>query len=447
MIKIIIPNNNLNERQYIIDIIFDEFLGLEYKFEVGSKNLQAYNIELENGKRLIIEDHFFNNFPEGLEYLKESNVPKKIEYIKNEFTPEEDIPVIYGTNTLITTYQPSKTIQSGIDIFASSFFMLARWEEFVNKNRDKHNRFSVTESLAFKNNFLDRPIVNEYIEMLWSMLVYLGINQKRKKRQFNFVLTHDVDNPLRYTNLKSTIREIMADIIKRKDIKSAIRKTKVLLKIEKDPFDTFDYLMDISEKIGTKSYFFFMGEGVTQYDNRYKCGDPFVQKLIQKIKKRKHHIGIHPTYDAYNNLLQFKKEKKELEKELNSSILFGREHYLRFEVPTTWQIWEDSGMEWDSTLSYASQEGFRCGVCYEYSVFNILTRKKLKLKEKPLIVMDGSIVMYQPNMSIVEIETKINNLIYKTKKYNGQFVFLWHNSNFNTPEWKKYQNIYEKVLI
>lgn len=49
-------------------------------------------------------------------------------------------------------------------------------------------------------------------------------------------------------------------------------------------------------------------------------------------------------------------------------------------------------MEWDSTLSYADKEGFRCGVCYSFSVFNFLQRKKLMLKERLLIVVEMSLV-------------------------------------------------------
>ncbi|MDK2886983.1 MAG: hypothetical protein PWP54_1563 [Thermosipho sp. (in: thermotogales)] len=127
-------------------------------------------------------------------------------------------------------------------------------------------------------------------------------------------------------------------------------------------------------------------------------------------------------------------------------MTFGRQHYLRFEIPTTWQIWEEANMEWDSTLSYADKEGFRCGVCYPYSVFNILTRKKLKLKERPLIVMDVSFIGYQQNISMEEIEEKIVKLISKVKKYEGEFVFLWHNSSFNIGIWKKYEYFYEKIL-
>ena len=416
MLKITIPNNNIAERKYILDVIFDEFLGLDFEVIV-SDNCQDWVIKLENQKSLTIKDTFFSKYPKDLEYLKLENIPSKIEEL---------------------------------DIFAACFFMLTRWEEYVNKNRDYHDRFPAYESLAYKQGFLDRPIVNEYVEELKNKLLKLDNNLKFKTHNFNLILTHDVDSLLKYTSFKSGIREIIGAIVKKKDIKLAIsnilQKIKVSLGIQKDPFDTFDWLMDKSEALGLKSRFYFMSGGVTKYDNRYKIDESKALEVIEKIKKRGHIIGFHPSYNAYNNFEQFKKEKDLLEKTVGLKITEGREHYLRFEVPTTWQIWEDNGMLVDSSCGYADKEGFRCGTCYEYSVFNILTRKKLNLKERPLIVMEGSFITYQPNIKPTEMEKKIKYLINQVKQYNGNFVFLWHNSSFNTAQWQKYQNIYERVL-
>ena len=215
MIKINIPKNNINERKYIIDIIFDEFLGLEYQVN-ESDICKNWEIELENRHKLILEDHFFSKYPNNLEYLKLENIPSKVEFAQNQFIVENNIPVIYGNSKLETKNDELKTIFCGIDIFASCFFMLTRWEEYVNKNRDKHDRFSATESLAYKNGFLDRPIVNEYIEMLKNMLLELGLIQKLKTRNYELLLTHDVDIPLRYRNIMGNIRELAGDILKQK---------------------------------------------------------------------------------------------------------------------------------------------------------------------------------------------------------------------------------------
>ncbi len=442
MLKITLPKNNKSEREYIVDIIFGEFLGLEYEIVwIDGRNKDEWKIELENKNILIFEDHFFHRYPDNLAYLQLDNIPSKIEFAKNQFTTEKDIPVIFGSSTL--SLQP---LTCGIDIFASSFFMLTRWEEYVNKNRDVHNRFSAKESLAYKHNFLDRPIVNEYTEMLWGMLEHLGIKQQRKKREFQLYLTHDVDVPLKVKSLTMGIKRLKVSIKERNVIIKFIsffNPTKISSIFSKDAYDTFDYIMNTSEKNGVKSYFFFMAHGVTEYDNMYMSSDKFIQNLIIKIKRRGHHIGIHPSYNAYNDTVQLKKEKNELEKNLKTEILYGREHYLRFEVPTTWQIWEDNGMEWDSTLVFADKEGFRCGTCYEYSVFNIYTSQKLKLKEKPLILMEGNFITYQPEIGPDQMQRKITNLIDKTKKYHGNFICLWHNSKLETQCRK---NMYESII-
>lgn len=411
MITIKIPNNNLNERKYIIDIIFNEFLGLEYYLEIGSKD---YEIELNNKKVLIVEDTFFNKYPNDLEYLKLENIPNKIEEL---------------------------------DIFSASFFMLTRWEEYVNKNRDSYNRFPAYESLAYKQVFLDRPIVNEYVEWLKQELLKLDNSLKFKEREFEFILTHDVDVTYKYSSLLKGGKEIVGDIIKRKNPILALKNlsTKVLthLKLEKDPFDTYNYLMNISEQIGVKSYFFLHSSSSAKQDIN---NDKYLKQIAKNILDKGHYLGCHPSYNAYNNFKLFVSDKEKIENKIGKKLTFGRAHFLRFEVPITWQIWEDAGMEWDSTLSYADKEGFRCGVCYEYSVFNILTRKKLQLKEKPLVVMEGSFATYQSNIKPEEMESKITQLVNEVKRYNGEFVFLWHNSSFNTAMWKKYQAIYEKVI-
>lgn len=446
MLKITISNNNIEERKYIINLFFNEFLGLEYQI-TESDICKNWEIELLNGNKLIFEDHFFNNYLQDLEYLSIENIPSKVEFVRNEFIIEENIPAIYGNNKF---EKSENKIICGIDIFASSFFMLTRWEEYVNKKRDKLNRFSAIESLSFKNTFLDRPIVNEYIEMLWNILITLGYKSKRKERKFELILTHDIDFLLlSQTPKKVILKTFLGDLLKRRNIKLAFSFLKdyllSLFSKEKDPYNTFDYLMDLSEQRNLKSHFFFMAKGQTIYDNNYSTNDKYLKEIILKIKNQGHHIGIHPTFNAYNDFEQLKKEKEELEKKLEINISFGREHYLRFEVPTTWQIWEDNNMSWDSSMGYHDKEGFRCGVCYEFSVFNILSRQKLNLKENPLIVMDSSFVSYQQNDFNV-VKRNIFSLFNKIKKFRGNFIFLWHNSSFNNREWNKFQKIYEEIL-
>ena len=414
MLKIIIPLNNINERKYILDIIFNEFLGLKFEL-VEDKECKDWIIELENKKVLTIKDTFFNNYSQDLEYLKLDNIPSKIE---------------------------------DLDIFAASFFMLTRWEEYVSKNRDEHDRFPATESLAFKQNFLDRPVVNENVEKLKKMLLNLDNSLFFKEYNYKFTLTHDVDVPFKYYSLKSTIRTLAGDLLKRGDIKLFFSNLNNFIKskinYKKDPFYTFDFILEMNKKYNISSYFFFMSGGTTNKDNFYNINDFRIEQLIKNIKDSNNHVGIHPSYSSYDDMKQLSKEKKALSVIVNLDIKFGRQHYLNFAIPDTWQNWEEQNMLFDSTLGYADMPGFRCGVCYEYSVFNILTRKKLKLKEKPLIVMECTIFEERyMNLNYEDSYRKIIKYIDIVKQYNGEFVLLWHNDRLISCEQKI---LYKRIL-
>jgi hypothetical protein len=430
------------EKEYIAQVFLRDFLGLE--FCIKWTEVENYELVLPNNKRITIEDHFFKKNSGGKEYLKKVNIPEKILWAENDFIVEKNIPIIFGNEKLQIT---EKEIVCGIDIFSSSFFMLTRWEESVNKTRDKHNRFPAFASLAFKNNFLHRPVVNEYVEMIWNMLKVLEPSLKSKKRNSQLILTHDVDFPFKYNSWSDGLREIAGDLIKRKSLRLAAKNTATKIGVHlgkrSDPLDTFDFLMTQSERMNLKSHFFFMGSGASRYDNKYDIKSPKIKKLANKIRSRGHLIGFHPSYNTYNNKTQFEKEKLQVETGLGQKVKFGRQHYLRFEAPFSWRIWEKNNMEWDSTLSYADKEGFRCGVCYDFSVFDFLQRKQLKLRELPLIVMEGSFFTYQKGLSLDAVIIKIKELMATVRRYNGSFVLLWHNSALKE---EKDNFFYQKIL-
>lgn len=215
----------------------------------------------------------------------------------------------------------------------------------------------------------------------------------------------------------------------------------------KDPYDTFDYLMDKSESIGIKSRFYFMSGGITKYDNNYKIDEKKCIELIKEIRKREHIIGFHGSYASYNNPQQWEEEKEILERVCESEVNDGRQHFLRFEVPTTWQIWEDNNMQIDSTCGYADREGFRCGTGDAFSVFNILSRKKLILKERPLIIMEGT--LQNPNyrgLSSNDFLKVLNYYVKIIKRYNSKITLLWHNSSFDEETWIGRKEIYNKIM-
>jgi len=437
MVIVEYPDNLIAERMYAINVIFDEFLGIEYRNTPDSRLKDKYIIRLENGNTLIIQDHFFRFFSENNTYLDRKNIPKKTILVKNKFLFEKNLPVIFGNDYLRNN---TGSIDCGIDLFASVFFMLTRWEEYVISDKDIHKRFKASNSLSAKEKFIHRPVVNEMVEFLWNMLVYLGIKQERKQKKYMLIPTHDVD----MINYPFFFRRMIGDLVKRKKPELMFKRFEYIIRIQR-PFDTFDFLMSISEKYNTLSHFYFINGGDYKYDGKYSILNNTFKKIYTKIKNRGHIVGIHSSYFSYNNLKLWKKEKRELEDAVKNKITEGRQHYLRFEIPITWKIANENGLEIDTSLGYHDYEGFRCGTGDEFSVFDITDRKNLNLKERPLIIMDETLRGYR-NLKPEDAFTAINVLKKKSKKYNMKFTILFHNSSFDEVDWKGWKDVYKNVF-
>lgn len=438
MIKICIPNNNFEERKYIIDFFFDTFLGIPYELIINDSQ-SDYLISYQDCT-IIIRDHFWGKYEQVNSYLTMEALPKDITYVQNFFLSEKNIPVLYGNSELLVS---EKNIVCGIDLFASSFFMLVRWEEYVNQVKDLHDRFPGIESVACKFNFLHRPIVNEYGEMLWRMLVYIGVKEKRKKKNFNLKLTHDIDF-LQYP-IRKNIRILVGDILKRKQWDIAWYRVKNL--IGNDPFDCYDWLMDLSERAGVQSHFYFMScfQNSPLKDTEFYLKKKKYKEVIAQIKNRKHIIGFHPGYYTYNNYNLWKEEKNVLEHFSNLEVKEGRQHYLRMNIPLTMKIWSENNMCIDSSFGYADYEGFRCGTGDMFPVFDFLLRKSLRLYECPLIVMDGTLCGYR-KYSIEKSYEVISYYFRISQKYNSTLTLLFHNTSFDNTDWYGWDELYKQVL-
>ncbi len=431
------------EIEYLSQVILKDHLGLELDFTVEDNDIK---IVLKNGRKLIFKETFFLKFKKPNEYMSISNIPRSVKWFKNQFTDDEAVPVIFGSGEII---EENGNLICYADIPASAFFMLTRWEESVVGKVDEHKRFSAKDSLAFKERFIDKPVVDIYSEIIWKMLLHLGLEKNKKVHQFEIEPSHDVDNPLFYhfSPLNKIAKSLAKDIIRKKDVALFISNLAKLYKvktgnIKADPFYTFDYIMQKSEELGLKSTFYFLsGVSEKKYDGHYLLENKVIKTLAFEILNRGHDIGLHGSYNTIFDQAAASEEFEKLKNlygrlGFNSKKWSSRQHYLRFSVPETFQILENTGLNYDSTLTYADCIGFRTGTCRKFRVFNFKTRKMLNLIEKPLLVMDATL-MFPKYMGLgfgQEALEKALKIKSECRKYNGIFSVLWHNSELDTSE-------------
>jgi len=437
------------EKKYIIDVIFNYWFGIETElvFEQGLKSFKIV-VENEKSQSVNLPDILFQTPRE--KWLKKESHPMlplaSLELNNNYKYLNSQVPILYGTSQDLFSCR--------IDILGSIFFLITRYEEIDYEKLDEFERYNFVESVAYKGNFLQRPLANEYLEILWNLLSQTFPDLQRKKRNYHTELSHDVDWPLSVNcSFIKFIQNVGADLIYRKSPATAVKR--IIGKIQSifdrkyklDPNNNFDYIMSLSQKYGLKSCFNFLTiDGGGGIDGNYNIQDPFFVNLLKKINSNGHEIGFHASYFTLNN-----EQKTELEFEkllstckslnIDQKDFGGRQHYLRWQNPITWEAWEKAGAAYDSSLCYEKALGFRAGTCYEYPVFNLIERKSLKLIEKPLIIMD--VTLFQLLKTEAQMLEVISSFSEICRHFNGNFNFLIHNNYIITPAQKRF---YEKIL-
>lgn len=395
-----------NRRQYALEQMLVSILGLNVDFISVDALPDSYTIEYEGKSLSVLSSDVYNP-----------------QWTDNPWGPEDSIVAIYGGSTECTSQTDSAIVGLSLDLAMSAFFLLSRVEE-LNANADMldaHGRFKASSSLAYKMGFIDRPMVNEYAEMVVRIFGVMGVQLPVNRQGEKLLYTHDVD----ILTYEPILKAMVGDIIKRHDLLSAIKRVRNLWY---DEHDTFDALMDMSEVRNQKGTFNIMA---THYDFNKPVSDNYLSKrafdsMLNRLRARGHQLGFHPGYYTADNEEQWKRERMMVESRVQQALSVGRQHYLRVFVPRTLEIWEDNGMYLDSSLGFADRTGFRCGTGCIYHPYDFRTGKSMSLLEQPLVVMDTTLDLYE-SLSEKQKEERINLYISLSLKYSMPVTLLYHN--------------------
>lgn len=345
----------------------------------------------------------------------------------------------------------------GYDILGLAYWMLTRQEEIGCTDLDNHGRFPAIASHAYKHGYLERPIVDEWLHVLGQVIARTWPGIALTQHQFSMKVSHDVDHPSRYgfTSAKGLLRAMAGDVLKRGDIQNALRAPWIRLNTgdslhPRDPFNSFEWIMDLSDQHGLTSAFYFICGRTSSMDAAYEPEHPAIRALMRRIHERGHEIGLHPSYGTYQKPELIAQEARRLravlaEENIQQNMLGGRMHYLRWEQPTTLRAWADAGMDYDSTLSYADRPGFRCGTCFEYPAFDPEAGEQLPLRVRPLVAMECTVIdtSYLGLGAGDAASTKFIQLHHACSAVGGCFTLLWHNSRFDSLGTRR---LYESLL-
>ena len=425
-IMVLIYSNITSPRlQYTCNFIFKELFGIDYSITIDSEGFKKFRGIKVNYSDAAISDTEFRIQNHSL-LFEESIKEQAIE--------------CFDTKRAKAFFRTEKS-DFPFDIFAATFYLLSRYEEYLPHKKDMYGRYAHENSLAFKEGFLNLPLINIWVKDLAESLQQKFTSFKIKNSGFRLQLTYDVDIAYSYKH-KGLLRNL-GGFVK----SPSIERIKVLAGLAKDPFDSYDSLNQLHQQYQLLPFYFFLvAEKNGRYDKNIRPYKEAMWKLL-KHHAKKYSIGLHPSWQSGDDHSLLKKEKRQLESMSEREISISRQHYIRFNLPNGYYRLIEEGFTDDYSMGYGSINGFRASVASTFYWYNLKKEEQTTLRIHPFCFMDAN-SYYEQKQTAGQTFEELMHYLSVCKEVNGTLITIWHNNFLGTAKtftgWRK---IYEQFII
>ncbi len=330
-----------------------------------------------------------------------------------------DTPLIQGPNE-----EP--------DLLGTVFYMVNCLQEYeaTEGSYDKWGRFQFSSSYQARFDCIEEDLVGHYLHQLWERLPVLkekGFTPRNESSAF--FLTHDIDRINR-----GEVREF-SHALKTRNLHSLSLLFSYMAR-GKRVWDNLSELSELHHQYGLCStYFWLTKKGISEDGIRnadYEIDTPTLKKARKIIRERGSANGLHKSCSPTS----FEKEFSTLD----HAIKANRNHYLKFSLPSHFEALEKAGFFLDASLGFPEAVGFRNSYALPFQPFHFQKRRKMRLWEVPLPIMD--VTLFSQKRDPAE---KILTFFEKHST-NSLITILWHNNYLTPLRFKPYLEAYKKVL-
>ncbi|MEI7663242.1 MAG: polysaccharide deacetylase family protein [Bacteroidota bacterium] len=420
-----------NRLRYIVDLMIRDLLGLEVELTTSADEFLAFR-----GSKLAYTASPFpgeiNIDPAGL--LFEEGVRQQ----GLKTTWNGTVPILYQSE--------SPGFSLSFDPFASSFYVVSRYEEYLPYIKDGYGRFPVTASIAWEGRFLDIPVVHLWSDMVGTLLQQQYPAIAIRRHEYRFVPTIDVDHAYSYRcrPLARTLGGIGRSAL-HFEFPDITRRLMVLANITTDPFDTFDYIFKTLEPAGVNPLFFILFADYGGDDNGVTTKSRTFHRLIRDLDRHQG-VGMHPSLSSNKHYLKLQSECEGLSAVVDRNVTNSRQHFLKVSIPRTYRALVQLGITHDYSMGYASNPGFRAGIAAPFPFFDLSRNLTTLLTIHPIILMDVTMRDYR-RLNIERSIEMTRNLVSTVKSVNGEFVSLWHNESLaENGRWLGWRRVFEEMV-
>ena len=410
-----------NRLDYTLDYVFKQRLGIGYEYVDAFESLSpldflvVYGVDSDRA-HCHIKVHGIL-FDEGT----------KNQYNNNDFL------VLQNFNFLENTWE---------DALSAIFFHLSRYEEYQTDRFDVHGRFKADQSCLNAVGF--KPIIDAWINGFKSHLIKTGKYQATdfKVEAFEHKATIDIDAAFAYKG-RSLIRTTLAfgkDLLRCK-WSELYHRAVVLLGLKPDPNDNF---IQQSNSLSTlkANYFFLLGPYGT-FDKNISPTNKRFQQLIKAVKAEGHTVGIHPSYASFLNPEAVLKQKQTLEAIIGGEVMHSRQHFLKMQLPKSYQLLLQIGIQHDHSMGYSNIAGYRAATAQSFYWFDVSKNQSTSLCIHPFVVMDVAYKQHQ-QLNVQESIQASKTWLDNCKALQIPFTFVFHNESLSQHRgWQHFDRLFK----
>ncbi|WP_316832352.1 DUF7033 domain-containing protein [Pedobacter aquatilis] len=401
--------------KYIFNFIFKDILKAEVEFTGNIEHFsQSEHIRISYADKPLGDELFFKNTSLLL--------ANKVEELKLK-------TISFGDYLA-----PFPVAESALpfDVFAASFFILSRYEEYLHKAKSDID-FTAKNSFQHKWKILKRPIIDEWALILKNMIKKKHPSFKFHEKRFhhqptiNFTLQPDIP-----TGFLPKTKFIFSSVFNRKHkflstifdnvTGLGINPEEVIagldrLNLKSQPLYFVDFPIDDKSRL--------------TFDN---------SAAFLKEKQ----IGLlRPCTSSKEKSGYLKAGLVKLGKLQNSSINLKSQQLDVLKLPTCYLHLLSAGITSDYSMGYADKVGFRAGTCTPFNWYDLQLEKVTPINVKSYSISDSA-VHYQ---NVTDATKTISDVIDAIKLVDGHFYSSWQLKNLSeNAKFKKWKAVFNEML-
>lgn len=396
---------------YVFKHVCTHLLGLDIKFTTKIEEFIAHQgLKFSYGKKRLGNELFFQN----VELLVEQGLSD----VEIKVQQWDDCKCFFAV---------SENSDLPFDIFAASFYMLSRYEEYLPHVKDDFGRFPASESLAYKEGFLNKPVVE-----IWTYKFRARLEKRFgeivfKKRKFQTTSLISVSHVFNFKN-KGFIRSVVgtiADLVNFK-FRRISDRYKVLLRLKKDPFNVFDDLIQIIKEHKVKMIFMFQLSDYNAFDKNINYNRLNYKSIIKYVADYAQ-VGLRLGYFAVKEQDVLKKEKKRFENIIHGPLQNVINPKYNLMLPVHYGGLNELEVPNDYSMGFPETIGFRAGASCSFLFYDLNMEVTTPLQINPYIFHSQVCHAH----TIGEIQSSVAGLITELKKVDGKFTAVFKNRDFS----------------